>query len=380
MVTLSNRIRIFFGRVRNFVLNKRKTIAIFISLLFWSLVALINPRFTSDLEGNRYGDHIRHALSSWLFLFAGFGVFYEPLGGLMTRYPFPQDYAMWAGWKELPYGYPLGSLLFHVPYGILAYYVGGFVANKCMILTYVLFAHVAFWVFLEESRSHFLPVRAVLLYYAYLLPVFWALNGFYDPLPYLFALLSIRNWRRRRYEQCFLYGSLAAFLHYRIIPVIGPFLAYSFLKGKRTEQKATGLFLLGLTVLTAYLSFITFPYFDVAGRSPEAKNPFYVMRGDPVRLCLLLGLTGATVSCAYRERELLPALGWILGVAGFMVYAVFQAWYPIFLLPLLLAHSKEKTGKTVPLGLLLVGYLTCFLLHEVITTVRELCVIFSGAR
>jgi len=346
-----NKIRSFFGW----------------SFIFWVLVLLFNPYYFADLQ-LVYTDHMRHEYVSWAFLQVGFKVFTVPLGeiapGVVARNPHPT-------WEMVPSLYPLGMILYFLPFGILSNLgvLPDVIVHKIMVLSFLFAAylcvhHLTFD--LHEDTGLFTRIIAPTVFY--FSTVFWALNGFYDVIPLLFVVLSIRRFKDGDFFKGVIFSTVAFFMHYRAL-MYSPLLLkgllslwmkkddYSRVLVNRALTAVSSLALV-LTIYTlsiSYRSLLSRPIpYGVGG---WATSPVYLLNlGDVPLFMLFMILSIVAGSYLVGQGEFLSAT--IIFLIWVYLSLVFnwRIWHCLFFLPLAIMPVDESVREGVLLWLLFTMY------------------------
>lgn len=345
------------------VKNNPLILFLLVSFLFWIVIVSINPFPTASLEGT-YTDHLNYETAAWFFLQKGFDVFRTPLGELVQNCHALHPHATWG---ELPYDKTLGNLLFFMPFGAINNLgiLPEAVANKLLVCLLILIAHIAIYYFVDELRNRHatLAIKATLSTIFYLSLLHWSANGLSDTISILFIILTIRFLREKRNILGLLCYVMSVFMHYRALYLfpLGIYALVNLYKERKlsltsllranTATKIIYSFtiiIVALTIYTAWLSFIEFPYarvinevFISSGR--VAHNPLNPEFFSAALAIPVLAMTGLAVFYLVRERELLTAPTIAVAFLSFSLLPFFQTWYPLFLFPIPLIPNEERS-------------------------------------
>jgi hypothetical protein len=200
------------------------------------------------------GDHVSHVGSTLIFLDKGLRVLRETQRALADR-PVslaearaayerirfqgfaPEDYlalrsipdrAFHVNWPDIVKPYPLGLYVYTLPEAMLfrrgvgEHTIATFSLLKFLLASLLLAALLAPWYSASDRRrtTRRLPWTCVSLS-----AFVWALHGIYDSIAIAALVAAIGLARAERYLMAWLLGSLALFLHYRMI-LYAPFLAW----------------------------------------------------------------------------------------------------------------------------------------------------------
>ena len=357
------------GRIERFVLdcllfeNKLKSLFVW-SFIFWIIILRFNPYYFADLQ-NVYTDHLRHEYVSWVFLQVGFKVFSTPLGEIAS-----QVYALHPHltWEMHPSLYPLGMVLYFLPFGILSNLgiLNDILVHKLMVFSFLGAAYLCIYYFTLEWKESKLGLCAYVLAPTlfYLSTTFWALNGFYDVIPVLFIILSIQAYKRNEYFEGVLFLAGAMFMHYRALmyfPLL-IYLLYRLWRWNKTKMYTCKKYIAVIVVLitglldgyTFYLSFI-----DRKWLIPTIWqiSPVYLLDlKDTYLFFLFLAVTLGVWFYLFRKGEVLSSA--ILGL--FWTYisltSTWGHWHCLFFFPSILLADDKQSKECIFLWLLLSMY------------------------
>jgi len=357
------------GRIKRFILdyllfeNKLKSLLGW-SFIFWIVILRFNPYYYADLR-NIYTDHLRHEYVSWAFLQVGFKVFSTPLGEIAS-----QVYALHPHltWEMHPSLYPLGMVLYFLPFGILSNLgiLNDILVHKLMVFSFLVCAYLCIYHFTLEWKESKLGLCAYVLapILFYLSTTFWAMNGFYDVIPVLLIILSIRAHKRNEYFEGVLFLAGAIFMHYRALmyfPLL-IYLLYRLWRRNKTNVYVARryiaivvVFITGLVCsYTFYLSFI-----DRKWRIPTIwqTSPVYLL--DPKDMYLFFLFSAVTLGVwlyLFRKGAVLSSA--ILGL--FWTYISLTSswgpWHCLFFFPCILLAGDKQSKECIFLWLLLSMY------------------------
>lgn len=345
-----------------------------ISLLLWIAVVSINPSPTATLTGS-YTDHLNFETEAWFFLHRGFDVFKVPMGELAAVCHALRPHVTWA---ELPYDKTLGNLIVFIPFGAINNLglLPEAVVNKLIVCLLILIAHIAMYYFIDELRKRHaaLAMNATLSAIFYMLLMYWSANGFSDAISILFIILAIRFLREKRNAASLLCYALSVFMHYRALYLFplgiyalinlyreGKLSLTSLLRASTSTRiiYSSTIVMGALTVYTAYLSFIKFPYARIINEvytssGGIAHNPLNPGSFSPAWAIPVLAITCLVILYLVRAKELLTASTIFVAVLFFSLTPFFQVWYPLFLFPVPLI-PKEQRSRVVTICWLLLS-------------------------
>jgi len=334
-----------------------------VSFLFWIAVVSINPFPTASLEGT-YTDHLNYETTAWFFLQKGFDVFKTPMGELAQNCHALHPHTTWS---ELPYDKTLGNLIFFIPFGVISNLgiLSDVVVHKLIICLLILIAHIAIYYFIDELRNRHtvLAASVALSVIFYLSLMHWSLNGIPDAISILFIILTIRFLREGENTNALLCYTMSVFTNYRALYFLplgiytllnlyrgGKLSLVSLLKAS-TPTKIIYSFTIiasALTIYTAYLSFIKFPYTTTLINTfissqkvhPNPLNPDFF---QPAWAIPLFAMAGLAVFYLVKRKELLTASIIAIIFLPFSLLPCFQIWYLLFLFPIPLVPRDERS-------------------------------------
>ncbi len=333
-----------------------------ISLLLWIAAVSVNPFPSATLAGG-YTDHLNYGTSSWFFLQKGFDVFKVPMGQLAACHALRPHVT----WAELPYDKTLGNLIVFMPFGAINNLglLPEAVVNKLIVCLLIIIAHIAVYYFIDELRNRHaaLATKATLSALFYLFLMYWSANGFSDAISILFIILTIRFLREKRNAPGLLCYAMSVFMHYRALYLLplgiyavinlykeGKLSLTSLLRASTSTRTMYGstIVISALTIYTAYLTFIEFPYartveelFISSGRI--AHNPLNPGFFSPALAIPVFAITCLAILYLVREKELLTASTIFVALLFFSLVPFLQAWYPLFLFPVPLILKEERS-------------------------------------
>jgi len=341
-----------------------------ISLVTWISVLYFNPYYFADLE-NRYTDHMRHEYVSWLFLHVGFKVFSTPLKELSSQAPSLHPHLVW---QMHPHIYPLGSILYFMPFGILSNLgiISDVIVHKLMVLSFLAGAHLALYYFIMELKKRgfgvFLVASVSSLFYRHM--VFWALNGFYDVMAILLIILSIKYWRKGSSLKSLVVLTASFFLHYRSIFYL-PLWIVLFAKilfqhkndlwnqltrfSKLSLSFMWFLIVALLDLYTAYLSFLNRTWEIPAEWKTSIIN---VYSGKPDAQMLLLALSAIVFLILVKRKSYITGSTMLLCLAYMLFTPNWMHWHHLFFFPTMLIPSNKISVEAAAFWLVTTIYLT----------------------
>ncbi len=353
--------------------NNPLLLFLLVSLLIWIAVVSINPFPTAALSGS-YTDHLNFETEAWFFLQRGFDVFRVPMGELAEISHALRPHVTWAA---LPYDKTLGNLIVFMPFGAINNLglLPESVVNKLMVCLLVIIAHITVYYFVDELRKRHaaLAINTTLSAIFYLLLMYWSANGFSDTISILFIILAIRFLRESRNTASLLCYAMSVFMHYRALYLFplgiyalinlyreGRLSLASLLRASTSTRAIYGstIIVAGLTIYTAYLSFIKFPYERIINEvylssGGIAHNPLNPGSFSPAWAIPVLAITCLVILYLIRADELLTASTIFVAVLFFLLTPFFQVWYPLFLFPVPLIPKRERSRAVTLFWLLL---------------------------
>lgn len=145
---------------------------------------------TGSLGFPKYNDHARHMRFAYEFLDRGTHI-YDTLMFDFAQIGSPYAYE----WPNIVYLYPLGCVLFFLPFGLLAF--GGVVSfakvANLLVWLFLLIAHVntlLLYYFLFRGKAEKF-LRAIFIGLFYIMSTWWAFHGQYESLVALPLLLAL---------------------------------------------------------------------------------------------------------------------------------------------------------------------------------------------
>lgn len=352
--------------------NNPLRLLLMVSFLLTIVVISLSP-FDGSLEGC-YGDHLHYQAVAQLFLQTGLRVFGTPVGELAASTQPSLPHLIWV---ELPYALTLGNLLVFLPFGALNNLgiLPEAAVQKLLICFLSLVAHIAIYYFIDEltKRRVTLAVKAILSIIFYLSLVRWSLNGFADAISILFIVLTIRFLREEKSTNALLCYAMSVFMHYRALYFLPLGIQVVFRMYREGKLSPTSLWRAGtsakvaygftiaasiLTIYTAYVTFVRFPYMRVLGEVASFwgiwPNPLSPEFFSPALAIPVFAATALAIAYLVRKKELLAASTVAVALLLLSLFPYFQIWHPIFLLPIPLM-PKDKWNKRVTLLWLLLS-------------------------
>jgi hypothetical protein len=292
-------------------------------------------RVNGELLNGAMTDHISHVNRTRAFFHLGPAIWSTPTQEWVeqARAPLPDGYI---NWDEVPTLYPVGMLVLHAPFALLAER-GALTVERLgffVILLYLLaFSAVAEFLFVN-ARQRGLVDALVLFGYALALLGF-VLRGFYDVWPLLLLLHAFKAGADRRPGAALLWWAAAACLHYRVFFTFPAALQWAWaLRGDRAAAPRVALAAaLGTSSLATFL--LSAPFLS---RLPE-NNPLH----QPQTLGLVVLALFAFVGWKLRTRrwaEIVLACGVVLSsVAARQI----MPWHSF--IPLAAMISQDATER-----------------------------------
>lgn len=263
-----------------------------VSLVFTSYLVLANNAFTSSLEP-QYFDHLRHQRFAFEFLREGMSIFSTPMKELV-----PIGNPAYYGWNEIPEFYPMGIVIFFIPFSILAFnsIIDSIIVNKLTITIFLLFAHLAIYFYTttlfnqsyDKMRQEERGVTIILTVIFYIYLIFWSLNGQYEAIPVFFVILSLIQLKKKNCGQSVFWYVIAIFFKYQAIFLLPIYLFVAYrmistsenvmLKFKNISNRSKLLIgvTIGISLINVYTFLKSLPYLSHI----PIQNPFYILNLD----------------------------------------------------------------------------------------------------
>lgn len=324
------------------ILNKKKhrklLAVVLLSLAFWLILLAANSNSYATLE-NWYTDHMRHPYSAVLFTHVGFSIFDTPLGKPASN---DSSFYKFVTWPEMPHLYPIGSIFFFLPFGLLLEQgVAQLLVVKMEIALFLLVSHVCLYYFLKHfwKQRMNLSLKTLSVYLFYVILVVSSANGMFDTVPFLFSIIAVILYLRGRYDYFILFVAVSATLKYQAGIFLFPLAISALMKLFRQsglsgliKNKAVllGAFLIAVDGFTAYLSapFLigVRPELVMNGInlfSPHSQIPWVLQS-----FLILLTLASTLLSAIYLLRKnSLFSLFMISVLLTCFTLPYFQPWY-----------------------------------------------------
>lgn len=349
---------------RNLLLRIAPGLLLLASLVYFGLGVMGNKSMSATAEP-QYVDHLRHQRYAWELLDSRFDIprlYRTPMKDL----PRPVS---WDGyiWIESSYAYPFGALLFFTPFALLSYNfqpLASLIA-KLLVFLLILIAHfdtyIYYKVILEEKDkigARILRLATVVIFY--LILVMWSINGQYEAVPLLFALLAGWAYQRHKIRLAIAFLAAAFFVKYQAL-VLLPLLVLLFrevtVADRRIWLAGVGQFLrklpatpalfaivvLGVDAFTVLLSLPFMPQKPGLSGTPISILHLVPPDGMAVRVLALWVLTLAVGAYLLFKREYLFAASVLFLLAALSVQNIVQGWYVVWLfVPALFARRGVR--------------------------------------
>jgi hypothetical protein len=240
-----------------------------ISVLFWGSWSMLRTPCHpwSDLSCGIYTDHFSHMNTARLFVHEGVGIWTEPLidaapqldaeqlaelpedmrstitpdGLTAVSAPpgWPADKPYVSSWGLYPRFHPPGNMLLTAPVAALYSLTGlSFTdANRLLILSFLIYAHIAFYVFVKggDLASRLKPVGFAVGVLVYFEMIHWSLEGFYEAIVVVPLVLAARFLAQRRGVEALLAFTVATMVHFRAL-FFAPWALYAIYLVLRERQ------------------------------------------------------------------------------------------------------------------------------------------------
>lgn len=342
------------------------------SFVFWGLILYFNPYSFADLE-KHYTDHMRHEYASWLFLNVGFKVFNTPIGVLSSQVPSLNPHPTWPMHPSI---YPLGNILYFIPFGILSNLgiINDITVHKLMILSFLTGAHLAVYYFVKELKRIgynfrlFLMILLTSIFYTHI--VFWSLNGFYDVVAILLIILSIKYYKEGSSLKSIVILTGSFFLHYRSIFYL-PLWICLFVKillqykdniwSQFTHFNKVSLSFLwfisvaSLDFYTVYLSFVDKKLVIPIEWQSSIIN---IYNGRVDAQILLITFSAMIFFILLKRKSYITVSTMLLCLFYVLLTPQWVLWHHLFFFPALLLPSNQPSVEIASFWLLISVYLT----------------------
>jgi hypothetical protein len=340
--------------------NRQRLIALLsLSLIVWFSILAVNTNPLATFE-NWYTDNGRHTYVSSLFLKDGFSVFHQPLGKLASpdtsRFKF-------VTWPEMPHVYPLGSILLFLPFGVLLQNgLDSALIYKVEIAIFLFFATICAYLFFKDffKKDMTLLLKLIGVYIIYVALIFYAADGMFDSVAFLFSLLATSMFMVERYDYFLLLVALSAFFKYQAGIFLFPLILVGLIKLLQTNSHGSLLrnkaviagFIFGfVSIFTASLSV---PYFLAAGSqlvtngvnafSPNAQISWLTQSAS---ILVTLAVTIVYSMYMLNKNSLLSLSAIFLLLPSFML-PFFRIWYvPFIFIYALIPQRKKELDVTM---------------------------------
>lgn len=329
--------------------SRRALVVTGVSLLAWLTWNQLRPFHHpwGDLSNGNYTDHLSHMNAARALPRVGLDLWRKPVE-VLARAPTPAEWRdfpadvhpggrwtggvyMLDGWPadkpwvtssvHQPRLYPPGDLLLVAPVALAYHFTGLSLteANRWLYALFLVYAHLALFLIFETAlRQPLRPLLAVATLAAYVMIIFWTLQGFYDPAA-LFPLLLCARWiEARRERDAAVSYCVAAAVHFRTF-FLAPWAVlpgWRFVRERKWRQ--LGLRDLGpiaLGAVCAALSLGAFALVSSAIGRQQINNPVHlgVAAAHPVRFILFLAVVLAAGALLTRARAWLDlaTLAWL---------------------------------------------------------------------
>ena len=334
-------------------------ILILLSLAFWFFLLVVNTNPFATFE-YWYTDHARNPYSSSLFTKVGFSIFDTPLGKLASD---DSSYYKFVTWPQMPHLYPLGSILFFLPFGFLLQSgVDQVFVFKMEIAVFLLFSHVSLYYFLERfwKQKMFPLLKLVGIYALYVPLIVYSANGMFDAVPFLLSLIAITLYLNERYDCFLLFMAFSVNFKYQpavfllpliILGVLKLFEKHRFSSIIRNKAVIAAAVLAGVAGFTAVSSapFLmeTTPEFVMNGVNAFSSHAQIPWALQSFAVLLTLAVTLLFVIYMLNKNSLI-SLSAIFILLPTFTMPYFQIWYlPFFFGYALIPQQKREMEVTL---------------------------------
>ncbi len=332
---------------------------VLLSTIVWLVVLVFNSNPLGTFE-NWYTDHPRHSYAASLFVKDGFSVFSVPLGQLASMDSSPFKFITW---PEMSHLYPLGSIALFLPFGeMLQHGVNSALVYKLEIGLFLIVANVCMYLFfryfLKQDLDVVPKILSVLIMYWSL--VYFAANGMFDAVAFIFSLPAVIMFLYKRYDAFFLLVAVSVTFKYQagifLMPLILIAIIQLLHQNKLKDLLKNKLTLAGfaLMMINAFTAYLSLPYF-LGTRSELSMNGLNAFMSHPQipwatqAFYIFLTLTITLAYSAYMlKRNNLLSLSAIFLLIPIFTMPFFQNWYmPFVFLYTLIPQPKKDLTLTV---------------------------------
>jgi hypothetical protein len=334
-------------------------VLVLLSTVFWLVLLALNTNQFGTFE-NWYTDHPRHSYEATLFLKDGFSVFSSPLGQLASN---DNSLFKFVTWPETSHMYPIGSIMLFLPFGaLLQSGANQLLIYKLEIGLFLLAANACVYLFLKyfwKQDLDLVPkfVGVLIMYWGL---VYFAANGMFDSVAFIFSLFAVLMFVSGRYDVFFLLITLSISFKYQagifllpliiiaVIKIVGANKLLALLKNKFV---LVGVSLAALSGFTAYLSLPYFlstrPELSMNGINAFLTHPEIPWLTQSFFVLLTLFVTVA-LSLYMLKRNALISLSVIFLLIPVFMMPFFQNWYiPFVFVYALIPQPKKDLAITV---------------------------------
>jgi len=352
--------------------NRQRLIALLsLSLVIWFCILAVNANPLATFE-NWYTDNGRDTYVSSLFLKDGLSVFSQPLGKLASV-----DTAshIFVTWPEMPHLYPLGSILLFLPFGILLQKgLDSALIYKVEIAIFLVLATVCVYYFLKDlfKKDIGLLLKLIGVYIIYVTLIFFAADGMFDSIAFLFSLFAISMFLIERYDYFFLFVTVSSFFKYQAGIFLFPLIIVGLIKLFQTNNHSRLLrnkaviagFVFGfVSIFTASLSapylIATDPQLIMNGINAFSSNIHIGWLTQSASILVTLSITIAYSIYMLNKNSLLSLSAIFLLLPSFML-PYFQDWYIPFIFVYALIPQRKKELEVTMLWLFFMIFVLSF--------------------
>jgi len=344
-----------------------------ITMIVATLASVILILFSKNSNGtiiSVFTDHLREETYSMLLIEAGFKIFYEPMIDIARKFTV---YHMYVTWPLVPFDRPIGCALLFLPFAYAedVLKVSSVIVHKLEIIFLIILAGSGLYIIFDHLSDIKVSKIVIVILVLSLVPyvLFWAMNGIYDAAAILPVALSLYELKKGKVASSLVLLSLAMFLHYRAI-IYAPLLLYLYLLVIGRGMEARGLTaltvsssLVGVTAYTGYLTFIRFPYDDAIYRmmtsSNVLSNPLNVISPCYSILTPFIAVTIVALCVLYSfsmPRDFVLTTSCMMTyLMLIMFHPLYQFWYPILSIPLIMIPENPRSVETVSIWILTIN-------------------------
>jgi hypothetical protein len=330
-----------------------------LSTVFWLVLIALNANQFGTFA-DWYTDHPRHSYAATLFAKDGFAVFSTPLGQLASNDNSPFKFVTW---PEMSHMYPIGSIALFLPFGtLLQNGVNQILIYKLEIGLFLIVANVCLYLFLKYFWKQDLDLlsKLVVVLIMYWGLVYFAANGMFDSVAFIFSLVATVAFLSGRYDVFFLLVAISFTFKYQAGIFLFPLIILAVIKllqqnklGNLAKNKYVlgGVALTAISGYTAYLSLPSFlttrPELSMNGINAFLAHPEIPWATQAFFVLVTLAVTVAFSIYMFKRNSLISLSAIFLLIPVFAM-PFFQNWYmPFLFVYTLIPQPKKDLAITV---------------------------------